>query len=170
MSDMQDPMVARIEAHPDYQALKRKRNGFGWTLTILMLVVYYGFILLIAFADGSATGRLLGVLGGCLVVGLLIAVCLIAVNLSLGRHPDRSDAGGASDFLTVAAGFVGLAALVLGVLLGRPFGAVALGLGLLWLVQFGALLVIALGTRSAARRPRAAARAAAQSERGSRLG
>jgi hypothetical protein len=126
--------------------------------------------LLIAFADGSATGRLLGVLGGCLVVGLLIAVCLIAVNLSLGRHPDRSDAGGASDFLTVAAGFVGLAALVLGVLLGRPFGAVALGLGLLWLVQFGALLVIALGTRSAARRPRAAARAAAQSERGSRLG
>ena len=49
MSDMQDPMVARIEANPAYQALKRKRNGLGWTLTILMLVVYYGFIGLIAF-------------------------------------------------------------------------------------------------------------------------
>ena len=49
MSDIQDPAVARIEADPAYQALKRKRNGFGWLLTILMLVVYYGFIGLIAF-------------------------------------------------------------------------------------------------------------------------
>ena len=44
-----DTMVARIEANPKYQELKRKRNSFGWTLTILMLVVYYGFIGLIAF-------------------------------------------------------------------------------------------------------------------------
>lgn len=50
MSDMQeDPRVARVEAHPAYQALKRKRNRLGWTLTVLMLVVYYGFIGLIAF-------------------------------------------------------------------------------------------------------------------------
>ena len=44
-----DTMVARIEANPKYQALKRKRNGFGWMLTVLMLVVYYGYIALIAF-------------------------------------------------------------------------------------------------------------------------
>ena len=52
MSDDQtaaDAIVARIEANPKYQALKRKRGGFGWLLTLLMLVVYYGFIGLIAF-------------------------------------------------------------------------------------------------------------------------
>ena len=49
MSDLQDPVVARIEANPAYQALKRKRNAFGWLLTVLMLVVYYGYIALIAF-------------------------------------------------------------------------------------------------------------------------
>lgn len=46
---MTDPVVARIQANPKYQALKSKRNSFGWTLAILMLVVYYGYIALIAF-------------------------------------------------------------------------------------------------------------------------
>jgi uncharacterized membrane protein (DUF485 family) len=49
MSDSIDTMVARIEANPKYHELKRKRNSFGWTLTVLMLVVYYGYIALIAF-------------------------------------------------------------------------------------------------------------------------
>ena len=44
-----DAMVAGIEANPKYHELKRKRNGFGWMLTVLMLVVYYGYIALIAF-------------------------------------------------------------------------------------------------------------------------
>ena len=49
MSDSTDAIVARIEANPKYHDLKRKRNSFGWTLTVLMLVVYYGYIALIAF-------------------------------------------------------------------------------------------------------------------------
>ena len=52
MSDDQtaaDAIVARIEANPKYHELRRKRNTLGWTLTIMMLVVYYGFIGLIAF-------------------------------------------------------------------------------------------------------------------------
>ena len=49
MSDMIDPMVARIEANPKYHELKRKRSGFGWRLTVLMLLVYYGYVGLIAF-------------------------------------------------------------------------------------------------------------------------
>lgn len=46
---MTDPIVAKIEANPKYHELRRKRNGFGWTLTALMMVVYYGYIALIAF-------------------------------------------------------------------------------------------------------------------------
>lgn len=46
---MTDPIVARIEANPKYHELRRKRNGFGWLLTALMLIVYFGYIALIAF-------------------------------------------------------------------------------------------------------------------------
>ena len=46
---MSDSIVAKIEANPKYHELRRKRNSFGWTLTILMLIVYFGYIALIAF-------------------------------------------------------------------------------------------------------------------------
>ena len=52
MSDMIDPMVARIEANPKYHELKRKRSSFGWLLTILMLLVYYGYVGFALGADG----------------------------------------------------------------------------------------------------------------------
>lgn len=46
---MSDSIVAKIEANPKYHELRRKRNAFGWTLSVLMLVVYFGYIALIAF-------------------------------------------------------------------------------------------------------------------------
>jgi len=46
---MTDTIVAKIEANPKYQELRRKRNTFGWLLTAVMMVVYYGYIALIAF-------------------------------------------------------------------------------------------------------------------------
>jgi uncharacterized membrane protein (DUF485 family) len=46
---MTDPVVARIQANPKYKELKAKRSSFGWWLALLMMVVYYGYIALIAF-------------------------------------------------------------------------------------------------------------------------
>jgi uncharacterized membrane protein (DUF485 family) len=46
---MQADLVQRIASHPKYQELKAKRSSFGWWLTLAMMVVYYGFILLVAF-------------------------------------------------------------------------------------------------------------------------
>jgi uncharacterized membrane protein (DUF485 family) len=46
---MTDPVLARIEAHPKYHELRRKRGGFGWLLTALMMLAYFGFMALIAF-------------------------------------------------------------------------------------------------------------------------
>jgi uncharacterized membrane protein (DUF485 family) len=43
------PLVERIERNPKYQQLKATRTRLGWWLTILMLIVYYGYIGLIAF-------------------------------------------------------------------------------------------------------------------------
>ena len=45
---MIDPVVDRIQKHPKYLELRKKRNTFGWLLTILMMLVYYGYIALIA--------------------------------------------------------------------------------------------------------------------------
>ncbi|RZI64918.1 MAG: DUF485 domain-containing protein, partial [Variovorax sp.] len=56
---MQDDLVARIAAHPQYIQLKRRRDRFGWTLAVLMLAVYYGFVLLVAF-DKELLARRLG--------------------------------------------------------------------------------------------------------------
>ena len=78
MSENQDPAVARIEANPDYQALKRKRNGFGWLLTILMLVVYYGFIGLIAF-DKAFLAQPIG--DGVTSLGIPIAFGVIVFTI-----------------------------------------------------------------------------------------
>ncbi|MEO8118102.1 MAG: DUF485 domain-containing protein [Rhodoferax sp.] len=46
---MIDPLVNKIQTHPKYLELRKKRNAFGWGLTLLMMVVYYGYIALIAF-------------------------------------------------------------------------------------------------------------------------
>ena len=55
---MSDEVVARIKANPKYHELKRKRSSFGWMLTILMMVVYYGYIALIAFNKEFLSGKL----------------------------------------------------------------------------------------------------------------
>jgi uncharacterized membrane protein (DUF485 family) len=55
---MEAPLAERIAADPNYQRLRSERLRFGWTLTIAMLVVYYGFILLIAFAKGLLAARI----------------------------------------------------------------------------------------------------------------
>jgi uncharacterized membrane protein (DUF485 family) len=46
---MSDPVIQKIQSHPKYLELKSKRNSFGWFLTMFMMVVYYGYIALIAF-------------------------------------------------------------------------------------------------------------------------
>ena len=46
---MDDDLARRIASQSHYQLLKGRRARLGWTLTVLMMVVYYGFVLLVAF-------------------------------------------------------------------------------------------------------------------------
>ena len=96
MSDMQDPVVARIEANPKYQALKRQRSRFGWLLTILMLLAYYGFIGLIAF-DKEFLAKPMG--AGVTTLGIPIAFGVIVFTIAItGLYVRR--ANGEYDRLT----------------------------------------------------------------------
>ena len=40
---MDENTLARIQGDPNYQALVNERSSFGWTLAIIMLVLYYGY-------------------------------------------------------------------------------------------------------------------------------
>ena len=96
MSDMIDPMVARIEANPKYHELKRKRSSFGWLLTILMLLVYYGYVGLIAF-DKELLAKPLG--AGVTTLGIPIALGVIVFTVLItGLYVRR--ANGEYDRLT----------------------------------------------------------------------
>ena len=46
---MSQDVYARIRANPKYQHLVKTRNGYGKIMTIIMFIVYYGYISLIAF-------------------------------------------------------------------------------------------------------------------------
>lgn len=52
---MNKELVEKIKANPDYQKLVKTRTAFAIKLSIAMLVVYFTFILTIAF-DPSALG------------------------------------------------------------------------------------------------------------------
>ncbi|PLA73629.1 DUF485 domain-containing protein [Hydrogenovibrio sp. SC-1] len=46
---METSKIEKIKNLPEYQQLVRERTSLAWKLSILMLVVYYGYILLLAF-------------------------------------------------------------------------------------------------------------------------
>ena len=55
---MDDDLVRKIANDPRYRQLKARRTSFGMWLTLAMLVVYYGFILLVAFNKPLLATRL----------------------------------------------------------------------------------------------------------------
>ena len=76
---MQGNIYERIRANPKYQQLVTTRSTYGWWMTALMMVVYYGFIALIAF-DKSFLAQPLGSTG-VMTVGIPIGVGVIAFTI-----------------------------------------------------------------------------------------
>ena len=81
MANMQDDtVIKRIEANPKYKELRTKRNRLGWTLTIIMLIVYYGYIALIAF-DKPFLAQPIG--KGVTTLGIPIGLGLILFTIAI---------------------------------------------------------------------------------------
>ena len=78
---MEQNWAERIAASPSYQRLKTTRSRFGWTLTISMLVVYYGYILLIAFNKDLLSARIgSGVMTWGIPIGFGVIIFTIVVT------------------------------------------------------------------------------------------
>ena len=68
---MEDDLVKKITANPKYQKLVGTRTSYGWMLTIIMLIVYYGYIAMIAF-DKEFLAAKLG--AGVMTVGIPVGL------------------------------------------------------------------------------------------------
>jgi uncharacterized membrane protein (DUF485 family) len=72
--------LARVAADPRYQELVARRSRFTWLLTTIMLVVFFGYILLIAF-NKEFLARPIG--GGATTIGIPIGLGVILIGIAL---------------------------------------------------------------------------------------
>jgi uncharacterized membrane protein (DUF485 family) len=93
-----DDVTERIQANPKYQELRRKRNLFGWSLAVAMMVVYYGYIALIAF-NKPFLSQPIG--GGVTTIGIPIGMGVIVFTILITAYYVRR-ANGEFDALTRA--------------------------------------------------------------------
>lgn len=78
---MNDAIYQRIENNPRFKELVQKRERFAWTLSWIMMILYFGFILLIAFASGWLGTPISE--GSSVTRGIPIGVGLIVVSFVL---------------------------------------------------------------------------------------
>jgi uncharacterized membrane protein (DUF485 family) len=77
---MDKATVEKIQNNPNYQKLVSTRSSFAWKLTVIMLVVYYAFILLIAFSPETLGASLSG---GMTTVGIPVGLAIIIFSFAL---------------------------------------------------------------------------------------
>jgi uncharacterized membrane protein (DUF485 family) len=80
---MKADLVHQIANHPSYQELKTKRSRLGWWLALAMMVVYYGFIMLVAF-DKEFLSRRMG--SGVMTVGIPIGFGVIVFTIAITAY------------------------------------------------------------------------------------
>lgn len=78
---MKDDVAARIAANPKYEKLKSTRSRYAIIMSILMMVTYYGYILLIAF-DKELLAKKLGE-GMVTSVGIPLGLGVIVITIIL---------------------------------------------------------------------------------------
>lgn len=73
-------LIEQIKRDPDFHALVRKRSRLAWGLSAATLAIYFGFILLVAFAPGvmaTPIGSGIVTVGIPLGVGVIVAAFVL---------------------------------------------------------------------------------------------
>jgi uncharacterized membrane protein (DUF485 family) len=87
---MDKELVEKIKNNPDYQKLIKVKNGFAVKLSIAMLVVYFAFILTIAFSPATL-GAPLGS-DSVTTVGIPVGIAVIIFAFALtGIYTKRAN-------------------------------------------------------------------------------
>jgi len=78
-----------IQNNPKFRQLVEQRKTLGLTLSAAMCVIYFGFILLVAYAPGVLGASLTG---GVTTVGIVIGLMVIAMAFILtGFYVNRAN-------------------------------------------------------------------------------
>jgi uncharacterized membrane protein (DUF485 family) len=87
-----DPQrLSKISNDPRFRELVERRSRFAWTLTLVMLAIYYGFILIIAFAP-SVLGIPIAP-GAVTTIGIPVGILIIIAAFVLtGIYVHRANA------------------------------------------------------------------------------
>ena len=78
--DSLPPDLQRIAQSPAFAALRARRNGLALRLSLVMCAIYYGFILMVAFARETLALPIAGVI--TLGIPLGLGVILSAIVLT----------------------------------------------------------------------------------------
>jgi uncharacterized membrane protein (DUF485 family) len=78
---MPESPVSRIQNNPKYHRLVKERDTLAWTLSALVMVIYFGFVLLVAFAPGFLTQPISST--SVIPVGMLVGVGVILASVIL---------------------------------------------------------------------------------------
>lgn len=71
---MKEDIVKDILANPKYHELIQKRGRFAWILSLIVIVVYFGFVLTVAFDPKLLAIKLYGVTTLAIPVGVAIII------------------------------------------------------------------------------------------------
>lgn len=71
---MSSVMYERMRANPKFQDLVARRGRFAWTLAIIVLVMFYGFVMMVAFSPATL-GQPVSE-GSRLTVGVALELCM----------------------------------------------------------------------------------------------
>lgn len=74
---MNDELVEKIKANPNYQELVKKRTSFALKLGIFVLVMFYAYILTIAF-NPTVLGTRIG--EGVMTIAFPVAAAIIVIS------------------------------------------------------------------------------------------
>jgi uncharacterized membrane protein (DUF485 family) len=78
--DIVDQATARrIENDPNYHKLVAERKSLGWTLAVITLIMYYGYIAVVAFAPSLIAAPLFG----SITVGIVLGIAIILASILL---------------------------------------------------------------------------------------
>lgn len=77
---MTQETIEKIQEHPKYQKLLKERTRLAWILSIIMLVIYYTFIMIIAF-EPDIFGMKLG--ESVITLGIPVGIFIIVIAFIL---------------------------------------------------------------------------------------
>ncbi len=86
---MDQRVTPPMRDNPDFRELERVRGRLGWTLTAAILIVYFGFVFMVAFAPGLMATPVFGSMTLGFPLGLFVILFAIAIT---GFYVQRANA------------------------------------------------------------------------------